>query len=112
PSADFSRIMPRHTTDGAVPGSPGRDRLGGGFTVKRAFIAALAVGAIALIAGATAASSARPSSLKHYMIGFGHSPSAADKALVKNHGGIVRYSFGSIGVLAVDLAPGQVNAIK
>jgi subtilisin family serine protease len=80
--------------------------------VKRAFIAALAVGAIALIAGATAASSARASSLKHYMIGFGHSPSAADKALVKNHGGIVRYSFGSIGVLAVDLAPGQVNSVK
>jgi subtilisin family serine protease len=80
--------------------------------VKRAFIAALAVGAIALIAGATAASSARPSSLKHYMIGFGHSPSTADKALVKSHGGVVRYSFGSIGVLAVDLAPDQVNSVK
>jgi subtilisin family serine protease len=78
----------------------------------KAFFAALAVGAIALLAGATTASSARPSSLQHYMIGFGHAPNAADKALVKSHGGTVRYSFRSINVLAVDLSPSQVNAIK
>jgi serine protease len=80
--------------------------------VKKAFFAALAVSAIALIAGATAASSARPSSLHHYMIGFGHTPTAADKALVKSHGGTVRFTFPSIDVLAVDLAPGQVNSVK
>jgi hypothetical protein len=33
--------------------------------MKKAFFAALAVGAIALLAGATSASSARPSSLHH-----------------------------------------------
>lgn len=80
--------------------------------MKRAFFAALAVGAIALIVGASAASSAQPSSLQHYMIGFGHTPNAADKALVKSHGGTVRYSFPSIDVLAVDLAPNQVNSVK
>ena len=80
--------------------------------MKKAFFAALAISAIALLAGATAASSAQPSSLDHYMIGFSHSPNAADKALVKSHGGIVRYSFPSIGVLAVDLASNQVNSIK
>ena len=80
--------------------------------MKKAFFAALAVGAIALLAAATAASSAQPSSLEHYMIGFSHSLNAADKALVKSHGGTVRYSFPSIDVLAVDLSPSQVNAVK
>lgn len=80
--------------------------------MKKAFFAALAVSAIALLAGATAASSAQPSSLQHYMVGFTHSPNAADKALVKSHGGVVRYSFPSIDVLAVDLASSQVNSIK
>ena len=80
--------------------------------MKKAFFAALAVGAIALLAGTGTASSAQPSSLQHYMIGFGHSLNAADKALVKSHGGTVRYSFPSIDVLAVDLAPDQVNAVK
>jgi subtilisin family serine protease len=46
------------------------------------------------------------------MIGFSHSPNAGDRALVKDHGGSVRYSFPSIGVLAVDLASNQVNSIK
>jgi serine protease len=80
--------------------------------VKKALFAALAVSALALIAGATAASSARPSSLHHYMIGFSHSPTGADKALVQSHGGTVRFTFPSIDVLAVDLAPGQVNSVK
>jgi subtilisin family serine protease len=80
--------------------------------VKRALFAALVVVAVALLAGATKASSARPAALQHYMIGFGHSPTAADKALVKSHGGTVRYSFPSIDVLAVDLAPNQVNSVK
>jgi subtilisin family serine protease len=79
--------------------------------VKKAFFAALIVVALALL-GASAASSARPSSLQHYMIGFSHTPTAADKALVKNHGGSVRYSFPSIDVLAVDLDASQVNAVK
>jgi serine protease len=77
----------------------------------RAFITALTVGALALVAGASAASSAQPS-MQHYMIGFGHSPNPADTALVKGHGGTVRHSFPSIGVLAVDLPSNQVNAVK
>ena len=80
--------------------------------MKKAFFAALAIGAVALLAGATTASSAQPSSMQHYMIGFGHSPTAADKSLIKSHGGTVRYSFPSINVLAVDLSPSQVNAVK
>jgi subtilisin family serine protease len=84
----------------------------GFLTVKKAFFAALAFGALGLLVAATTASSARPSSLQHYMIGFNHSPNASDEALVKSHGGSVRYSFPSIGVLAVDLAPDQVNDVK
>jgi subtilisin family serine protease len=80
--------------------------------VKKALFAALALGAIALTAGATTARSAQPSSLQHYMIGFSHSPNTADTALVKGHGGTVRRSFPSIDVLAVDLAPDQVNDVK
>ena len=80
--------------------------------MKKAFFAALAIGAVALLAGAATARSAQPSSMQHYMIGFGHAPTAADKALVKSHGGTVRYSFPSINVLAVDLSPNQVNAVK
>ena len=80
--------------------------------MKKALFAALVVGTIALVAGATTASSAPPSTLQHYMIGFTHSPTAADKALVTNHGGVVRYSFPSINVLAVDLASNQVNDVK
>jgi subtilisin family serine protease len=79
--------------------------------VKKAFFAALVVAAVALL-GAAGASSAQPSSLHHYMIGFSHSLTAADKALVKKHGGTVRYTFSSIDVLAVDLAANQVNDIK
>jgi subtilisin family serine protease len=78
----------------------------------RTFIATLALGALALLGGgASAASSAQPS-LQHYMIGFGHSPNASDTALVKSHGGTVRYSFSSIDVLAVDLPSNQVNDVK
>src|SRR5262245_66528891 len=47
----------------------------GEITVK-AFIAALAVGVLTLLVGASAASSAKPS-LQHYMIGFANSPNAA-----------------------------------
>jgi subtilisin family serine protease len=78
----------------------------------KGLFAALAVGALALIAGATAATSAPASSLQHYMIGFGHTPTAADRAEVTGHNGTVRFSFPSIGVLAVDLAPDQVNDVK
>jgi subtilisin family serine protease len=74
-------------------------------------IAALVAGALALLVGASAASSAQPSQ-EHYMIGFASAPSAADTALVKSHGGKVRYSFPSIGVLAVDLPSSEVNDVK
>src|SRR5574340_1084283 len=87
-----------------------RNRRKGRVSMK-AFIASLAAGALVLVADASAASSAKPS-LQHYMIGFGHAPTAADTALVKGHGGIVRYSFGSIGVLAVDLPASEVNRVK
>jgi subtilisin family serine protease len=80
--------------------------------VRKAFFAALAVGAIALVAGAATASAKQPSSLQHYMIGFSHAPNASDTALVKSHGGAVRFSFPSIDVLAVDLSPDQVNSVK
>jgi len=77
----------------------------------KAFLAALTLGALALLVVASAASSAKPS-VQHYMIGFGHSPNAADAAMVKSHGGTVRQSFASIGVLAVDLPSNQVNDVK
>lgn len=77
----------------------------------KAFIAALAVSAFALLVGASAASSAQPS-LQHYMVGFDHPSNATDTALVKSHGGSVRHSFPSIDVLAVDLPSNQVNAVK
>jgi subtilisin family serine protease len=68
--------------------------------VKALFVA-LAVGAIALIAGVSAATSAPP--VNHLMIGYDHAPTAADQAYVKSLGGTIRFSFPSINVLAVDL---------
>jgi subtilisin family serine protease len=75
-------------------------------------LAALAVAAVASVAGASAASSAPPSSPKHVMIGFGHAPTAADTSFVRGLGGTVRYTFPSIGVLAVDLPANKVNDAK
>jgi subtilisin family serine protease len=78
----------------------------------KAFLAALAVAAFAVVAGASAASSASPSSTKHLMVGFGHTPNAADRAFVAGLGGTVRYSFPSIGVLAVDVPADKVADVK
>jgi subtilisin family serine protease len=73
----------------------------------KAFFAALAVGAVALIAGASTAVSAP--SFKHVMIGLDHAPTAADKAYVQSIGGSVRYSFPSISVIAADVPTNRVS---
>jgi subtilisin family serine protease len=73
----------------------------------KAFFAALAVGAVALIAGASAATSAP--SIQHVMIGFDHAPTAADVAYVKSLGGSIRHTFASINVIAADLPTNQVG---
>ena len=72
----------------------------------KAFFAALAVGAVALVAGASAATSAP--SFKHVMIGLDHAPTAADTAYVKGLGGTVRNTFTSINVVAADVPTNQV----
>ena len=76
----------------------------------KAFLAALAVGAIALIAGASAATSA-PSN-DHLLVGYNHTPTAADRAAITNAGGKIRREFTSIGVLAVDLPSGKAATIR
>jgi subtilisin family serine protease len=76
----------------------------------KALFAALAIGALALVAGASAANP--KSSMQHVMIGFGHSPNAADRSFIQGHGGTVSYSFPSIGVLAADVPADQINDIK
>jgi subtilisin family serine protease len=76
----------------------------------KAFILALAIGALALIAGVSAASSA--SSKQHLLVGYDHAPTAADRAAIANAGGTVRRAFSSIGVLAVDLPSGKASDIR
>jgi subtilisin family serine protease len=76
----------------------------------RAFILAVGVCALALVAGASAASSA--SSKEHLLVGYDHAPTAADRAAITNAGGTVRRAFSSIGVLAVDLPSGKASDIR
>ena len=87
----------------------GTTTLEGEFSVKR-FIAALAVGAFALIAGASAGSAAP--SKQHLLVGFSHTITAADRAAIASAGGTVRHAFPSINVLAVDLPSGKVADIR
>jgi subtilisin family serine protease len=76
----------------------------------KAFLAALAVGAFALIAGASAATSAP--SREHLLVGYNHAPTAADRAAIASVGGKIRREFGSISALAVDLPSGKASDIR
>ena len=76
----------------------------------KAFLAALAVGAFALIAGASAATSAQ--SREHLLVGYNHAPTAADRAAIAGVGGKIRREFGSISALAVDLPSGKASDIR
>ena len=73
----------------------------------KAFLAALAVGAFALIAGASAATSAP--SREHLLVGYNHAPTAADRAAIASVGGKIRREFGAISALAVDLPSGKAS---
>jgi serine protease len=76
----------------------------------KAFLAALAVGAVALIAGASTATSAP--SHEHLLVGYSHAPTAADRAAIASVGGKITREFGSIGALAVDLPSGKAATIR
>src|SRR4051794_466684 len=70
----------------------------------------LAVGALALVAGASAGSAAQ--SRQHLLVGYDHAPTAADRAAVTSAGGTVRHAFDSINVLAVDLPSGKAADLR
>jgi subtilisin family serine protease len=76
----------------------------------KAFLAALAVGVFALIAGASTASSA-PSN-EHLIVGYSHAPTAADRAAIASVGGKIKREFASISALAVDLPSGKAASIR
>jgi subtilisin family serine protease len=76
----------------------------------KAFFAALVVGAVALVAGASAASSAP--SRQHLLVGYDHPPTAADRAAVASAGGTISREFKSIDVLAVDLPSGKAADLR
>jgi subtilisin family serine protease len=76
----------------------------------KAFLAALAVGVFALIAGASAATSAP--SREHLLVGYNHAPTAADRAAIASVGGKIRREFGSISAIAVDLPSGKASNIR
>src|SRR6476619_2923014 len=83
--------------------------LRGGVHLKP-FLAALAVSALALIAGASAATSAP--SREHLLVGYNHAPTAADRAAIASVGGKIRREFGSIAALAVDLPSGKAADLR
>jgi len=76
----------------------------------KAFLAALAVGAIALIGGASAATSAP--SREHLIVGYNHAPTAADRAAIAGVGGKIKREFGAISAIAVDLPSGKASSIR
>jgi subtilisin family serine protease len=76
----------------------------------KAFLAALAVGVFALIAGASAATSAP--SREHLLVGYNHAPTAADRAAIESVGGKIRREFAPISALAVDLPSGKASDIR
>ena len=76
----------------------------------KAFLAALAVGVLTLIVGASAATSAP--SREHLIVGYSHAPTAADRAAIAGVGGKVRREFASISALAVDLPSGKASSIR
>jgi subtilisin family serine protease len=75
------------------------------------FYAALAICAVALIASATAASSA-PSKGQDMLVGYDHAPTAADRSSITNAGGKIRHEFSSIDVLAVNLPSGKAATLR
>ena len=78
--------------------------------MKKAFIAALLIAAVAAIVGASTASSA--SKKQDLLVGYDHTPTAADKAAVANAGGTIRHEFASINVLAVSLPSGKSSDLR
>jgi subtilisin family serine protease len=76
----------------------------------KAFLAALAVGAITLAVGASAATSAP--SKDHLLVGYNHAPTAADRAAIASVGGQISRAFNSINALAVDLPSGKAATIR
>src|SRR5205085_4659251 len=76
----------------------------------KAFLAALAVGAFTLIAGASAATSAP--SHEHLLVGYNHAPTAADRAAIASVGGKINREFSSINAIAVDLPSGKAASIR
>ena len=78
--------------------------------MKKAFIAVLLIAAVAAVVGASAASSA--SKKQDLLVGYDHTPTAADKAAVANAGGTVKHDFSSINVLAVSLPSGKAADLR
>jgi subtilisin family serine protease len=76
----------------------------------KAFLAALAVSAFALIAGASTAISAP--SQEHLLVGYNHAPTAADRAAIASVGGKIRREFSTISALAVDLPSGKAADLR
>jgi serine protease len=76
----------------------------------KVFLLALAVGVFTLVVGASAATSAP--SKEHLLVGYNHTPTAADRAAIASVGGTIRREFASIGVLAVDLPSGKAATIR
>jgi subtilisin family serine protease len=77
----------------------------------KAFIVALTIGALALVAGASSASSA-PSPKQDLLVGYDHAPTAADLAVITSAGGSIRHAFSSINVLSVNLPSGKVADLR
>jgi subtilisin family serine protease len=78
--------------------------------VKRFFVA-LAIAAVALIVGVSAASSA-PTARQDLLVGYDHAVTAADRAAIANAGGTVRHEFASINVLAISLPSGKAADLR
>ena len=76
----------------------------------KAFIAALAVCACALVVGGSAAISAP--SHDDLLVGYNHPPTAADRAAIASAGGKIRREFSSINVLAVNLPTGKAANLR
>lgn len=74
------------------------------------FSVALAVSAVALIVGASAASPAPKT--QDFLVGYDHSPTAADRSAITNAGGTIRHEFASIDVLAISLPSSKASDIR
>ena len=77
----------------------------------KVLIVSLTLGAVALIAGASAANSA-PAKAQHFLVGYDHAPTAADKAAIASAGGSIRHAFPSIDVLSVNLPSSKASDLR